>query len=171
MRATSAVGKDRGAALVETALILTLLISVLVGTVTSAVTYGRSTSLQTAAREASRFAATLPVDGDLDAWLHDVLDVARAAAMGDLDAGVQGQYICVAYVFPDGTSADDQTMRLTEALGVTGTSQTASDCFADARPDDERRGQVMVQRESTIQAVFFSVDVTLSSPAVSRYER
>jgi hypothetical protein len=139
--------------------------------VTSALAYGRSTSLQTAVREASRFGATLPVEGDLDGWLADVLTVARAAAVGDLDAGVEGQRICVAYVYPDGTDVNDRTKRLTESLGVIGTPETGLDCYADGRPDNERRVQVAVERQSTIQAVFFSVDVTLDAPAAARYER
>lgn len=162
---------DSGAALVESALILMLLSALLVGTVTSALAYGRSTSLQTAVREASRFGATLPVEADLDGWLADVLAVARAAAVGDLDAGVEGQRICVAYVYPDGTDVNDRTKRLTESLGVTGTPETGLDCYADGRPDNERRVQVAVERQSTIQAVFFSVDVTLDAPAAARYER
>ena len=165
------VEADRGAALVESALILMLVSALLVGTVTSALAYGRSTSLQTAVREASRFGATLPVEGDLDGWLGDVLAVARAAAVGDLDAGVEGQHICVAYVYPDGTDVNDRTKRLTETLGVTGATETGLDCYADGRPDDERRVQVVVERLSTIQAVFFSVDITLDAPAAARYER
>lgn len=162
---------DKGAALVEAALILMMVTALLVGVVTSAVAYGRSTSLQTAVREASRFGATLPVDGDLNGWLSDVLAVARAAAVGDLDPGVEGQHICVAYVYPDGTDANDRTKRLTETLGVTGSTETGLDCYADGRPDDERRVQVVVERQSTIQAIFFSVDVTLDAPAAARYER
>lgn len=162
---------DRGAALVESALILMLVASLFLGATTSSVAYAQSASLQTAAREASRFGATLPVNGDLAGWLDNVLAVARGAAVGDLDAGVAGQHICVAYVYPNGTDVNDRTKRLTESLGVTGTIETGVDCFADGRPANERRIQILVQRQSTIQAAFFSTDVTLDAQAAVRYER
>lgn len=103
-------------------------------------------------------------------WLSDVLTVAQAAAVGDLDASVPGQYICVAYVYPDGASAEDQTTRLVKVGGVTGTPESGS-CFDDGRLDDERRVQVVVRRSGTIQAVLFSRDITLAAEAAAGYER
>jgi hypothetical protein len=153
---------SRGAALIEMALVLPLLLMLLVGTVTAAITYGRANSIQNAAREASRFGATLP--GPIDAaWLGTVRDVARAAASGDLDAAVGGQYICVAYV--DGTG----NTRLTDTGGVE--ASAASECFADGRPAGEPRIQVVTSRLSPIQVVFFSLDVDLQAEAAARYER
>jgi hypothetical protein len=162
---------DRGAALVEAAFVIMLLVMLLLGTVTSALAYGQYTSIQTAARESSRFGASLPVNGDLDGWLNDVLDVTRAAGILDLGTTVPGQYICVAYVYPDGGSVNDQTKRLVETLGVTGAPTAGSTCFNDGRPSDERRVQVVTGRSATIQAVIFSVDVDLSSMSASRFER
>lgn len=162
---------EKGAALVEAAFVTTLLVMLLLGTVTAALAYGQYTSLQTAAREASRFGASLPVNADLDAWLNDVVDVARAAGNLDLVSSVPGQYICVAYVYPDGASAADQTKRLVENAGVLGAPTAGSTCFNDGRPSDERRVQVITGRTASIQAVLFSVDVNLSSPSASRFER
>ena len=148
-----------------------LLLMLLLGTVTAALAYGQYTSLQTAARESTRFGATLPIGTDLNTWLDKVLDVTRAAAVGDLSTGVAGQYICVAYVYPAGTTANDQTKRLVENLGVTGSPETGLDCFSDGRPDDERRVQVVARRDATIQTVVFAVNVTLEAPAAARFER
>jgi hypothetical protein len=100
-----------------------------------------------------------------------VLDVTRAAAVGDLGTAVAGQYICVAYVYPAGAGANDQTRRLVENLGVTGSPQAGLDCFSDGRPNDERRVQVVARREATIQTVVFAVNVTLEAPAAARFER
>ena len=151
-----------GAAMVEMALTLTLLVMLLVGTVTSAIAFGQQNSIENAAREASRFAATLP--GPLDtAWLQTVRDVARAAALGDLGTSVQGQFICVAYV--DGSN----NTRLTDTGGVE--ALAATECFSDGRPPGEARVQVVTQRDTSIQAVVFSADFTLSAPAAARYER
>lgn len=162
--------RERGSALVEAALVTPVLVMLLLGTVTSALAYGQSTSLQTAAREASRFGASLPVNGNLNGWLGDVLAVAKAAGNRDLVADVPGQYICVAYVYPSGTAANDRTTRLIQSAGVTG-APTAATCFDDGRPASERRVQVVTGRTATIQAVMFSVDMNLSSPSASRFER
>lgn len=160
--ATSGRDRSKGAALVEMALILPLLLMLLVGTVTAAMAYGRDNSIHNAAREASRFGATLP--GPIDAtWLGTVRDVARAAASGDLNAAVAGQYICVAYV--DGAS----DTRLTDTGGVEAPS--AEECFDDGRPDGEARVQVVTSRESRIEAVLFRMDVTLQADAAARFER
>ena len=148
--------------MIELALTLTLLMMLLVGTVTSAIALGQQNSIQNAAREASRFAATLPGAADIS-WLETVRDVARAAALGDLETSVQGQYICVAYV--DGSGAT----RLTDTNGFPATA--SSECFSDGRPPGEARVQVVTQRDTSIQAVVFSTDVTLSAPAAARYER
>ncbi len=149
------------------------LLMLLMGTVTAAMAYSQKTSLQTAAREASRFGATLPVNGDMTGWLNRVTEVARGAANGDLDPAVAGQTICVAYVYPIGTAADDRNTRLIQTAGVNGTpsSGPTSKCFEDARPDDERRIQVTVGRKATIQAVAFSTKVDLSSRSAARFER
>lgn len=164
---------ERGAVLVEAAMVTTFLMMLLVGTITAAVAYSQKTSLQTAAREASRFAATLPVNGDMTGFLIRVADVAKGAANGDLGDAVAGQNICVAYVYPKGTAADDRNTRILQNGGVTGTPThgPTSKCFDDGRPDDERRVQVTVGRKATIQAVMFSTQVDLNSRSTARFER
>lgn len=149
--------------MIEMAIVLPLLIVLLVGTITAGVAYGRSNSVQNAAREASRFAATLP--GPIDtAWLQTVRDVARSAALGDLASTVPGQFICVAYV--DGTA----NTRLTDTGGVQVVTPGSS-CFNDGRPAGEARIQVVTSRQVRIEAVFYGWNVTLRSEAAARYER
>jgi Flp pilus assembly protein TadG len=154
---------DTGAAMVELALVLILLVMLLVGTVTAAVAFGRGNSIQNATREASRFAATLD---EVDTKLSQVIDVAKAASSGDLDPSAPGYYVCVAHVDPGGNS------RLTE-----GSPPLFDDiegeplCYVDGRPDDEPRVQVTAGRDTTINAIVFSADVTLSAQAAARYER
>jgi hypothetical protein len=141
-----------------------LLVSLLLGTVTAGIAYGQAHALQTTAREGSRFGATLPVTGTLDGWLTTVRDVAKAAAISNLDSGVPGQYICVAMVHPDGT-----TRRLVETGGTD--SFADAECFSDGRPSQEQRVQVEVQRITNINAAFFSTDVSLEGSAAARFER
>lgn len=148
--------------MVELSIVLVLLVALLVGTVSVAVAFGRDNAIQNAAREGTRFGATYP--GPIDtAWLQTIRDVTRSAASGDLDASEPGQYICVAYV--DGTS----DMRLTDTGGVEATSSAA--CFNDGRPADEKRVQVVAERDTGIEAIMFTIDITLSSESTARWER
>ncbi len=75
---------ERGAALLEFAMVLPLLLTLLLGLVSSGTALNRSNSLNNAARESARFGATLPAD-NLTFWLNKVADVAIDSATGDLD--------------------------------------------------------------------------------------
>jgi hypothetical protein len=156
---------DSGAAMVEMAFIFSILVMLLLGVVTSAIAFAQKNSIENAAREASRYAATYPppdnnVDvANWDEWLEKVRDVARAAAQGDLDSSVDGQYICVAHT---GTGE-----KLEDTNGSP--NHTSGTCYTDGLTD--RRVQVVARRDTQINAALFSVDVTLNAPATARYER
>lgn len=151
--------------MVEMAFIFSLLVMLLVGVVTSAIAFGQKNSIENAAREASRYAATYPAPdnnpevANWDQWLEKVRDVARAAAQGNLDPGVDGQYICVAHI--------GSGRMLEDTSGVP--SFRNDTCYEDGLSDS--RVQVRTRRDSEINAAFFSVDVTLDAPATARYER
>lgn len=161
---------ERGAVMIEFALVLPLLMALLLGTVTAGIAYNRDISLNNGARESARYGATLPVEGDIAAWLYSVVTVARESATGELDPSVPGQHICVAYVHPDGTASDDRTVSVTETAGVRAVS-IGTPCFSDGRPGDERRVQVQLRRESDIETVLFTSMVTLEAESVTRFER
>lgn len=161
---------EQGAQLVEFAFVLPVLLMLLMGIITGGVAYNRSISVENAAREAARYAATLPVDVDMSTWLNDVADVAIRSATGDLDDGEQGRQVCVAYVYPDGTETSDQTTRLiVDAAGSR--TMTMASCFSDGRPDDERRVQVSLQRQSDLILVFWGRTLTVAGESTTRYER
>jgi Flp pilus assembly protein TadG len=155
--------RDSGAAMIELAMTLGLLVTLLVGTVTAAIAFSQQNSIENAAREGSRFAATYPDESDPN-WLPNVIDVTRAAGVGDLETTVPGQFICVAFV----TESGSVTARR-EAGGV----QTSSNirCYDDGLGNNESRVQVVTGRDSEIQAVFLSVDLELRGQAAARYER
>lgn len=161
---------ESGAQLIEFAVILPILLSMLFGIVTGGVAFSHNLSIDNAARETARYAATLPVDGDLDDWLESVADVAVATATGTLDTGQAGRQVCVAYVYPDGSDTHDQTKRITvDSAGVKTYANQA--CVADTRPNDERRVQVLVQRDADLIVFYFSKTLTLSSQSIARFER
>lgn len=156
--------------MVEFALVLPVLLAFLLGTVTVGTAYDQNISMNNAARESSRYGAVRSVENDLAGWLEAVADVAVASATGDLDANVAGQYVCVAYVYPNGTSSADSTIRIIEQSG-TRQIQSGQTCFADARAADERRVQVQLTRDTDIEAVLFSQTITLDATSVTRFER
>lgn len=159
---------ERGASLVELAFALPILIMLLVGMVSAGIAYNHQLALTHAAREGGRYAATLPVNpGSMETWLETVINQTVADATGTLDAGVPGRYVCVAYVHPNGTAAGDTTTR---RISGTGSSEPGQQCFTDSRPDDERRVQIEVRRNTDFSVVFFSSTLTLDAEAVNRFE-
>ena len=168
--------EEDGAALLEFAIVLPLLLAVLVGIITAGTALNRSNSLNNAARETARFGATLPAD-NLTFWLTKVSDVAIDAATGDLADGSPGRYVCVAYVYPDGlvpadsSVGNDHTVRIEiDEAGLQSIS-TGAECYSDGRPDNERRVQVVAERDTDLEFFFFNSVVTLDGKSASRYER
>ncbi len=168
-------GDHRGAALVELALALPLIVMLIVGMVSAGVAYNHQLSLTHAAREGGRYAATLPVVpnfANIDAWLNEVATQVVNDATGTLDPGVPGRYVCVAYVYPDGdpvVNPNDAT-RSRVQTGTAAPTYPASPCFNDGRPNNERRVQVEVRRDTTFNALVFSSTFNLDSEAVNRFE-
>lgn len=161
---------ERGSQLIEFALILPVLLSFLFGIITGGIAFSHNLALDNAARETARFAATLPVDGSLDTWLAQVADAADGTATGTLDMNIPGREICVAYVYPDGSDPTDQTRRVVEAADGTRTFSNQV-CVADGRGNDERRVQVVVEREADLIVLYFSRTLTLTSQSIARFER
>jgi hypothetical protein len=160
---------DRGAALVELAFALPLVMMLILGMVSAGIAFNHQLALTHAAREAGRYAATLPVTNfvDMNAWLDEVAARVVEDATGSLDPGTPGLVVCVAFVHPKGVAPMDQTTSRTDG----GPPILPSDpCFADGRPAQERRVQVRVARDTDFNALVFSSTLTLGSEAVSRFE-
>ncbi len=161
---------SRGAALIELAMALPLLVMLIVGMVSAGIAYNHQLALTHSAREAGRHAATLPVNnfGSMNEWLDEVAAQAVEDATGSLDPGAPGLVVCVAYVHPDGSLDTDRTTnRIDNGGSVTNAFEP---CFPDTRPASERRVQVSVARDTDFNVVFFSSTLTLDSEAVSRFE-
>ena len=162
---------DRGAVVVEFALVLPVLMMLLIGVVSGASAWNQSQSLGQGARVAGRYAATLPVpagEEDRDDWLDDVMDQAIAAAGGTVDAGVSGRAVCVAYVDPQGDAADDTFSRRMDAAGVRTTDD--DECFDDGQGDDTTRVQVVLARDGVLDFGLSRRALELEREVVYRYE-
>lgn len=163
---------ERGAQLVEFALILPILMALLLGIVTGGIAFSHNLSIDNAARETARYGATLPVAGDMGAYLNQVADVAIRTSTGTLEDGAPGRIVCVAYVHPNGSAAHDQTTRVVEdAAGARTVTNQPCLLAGDGRPDDERRIQITVEREADLVVFYFSRTLTITGQSVARFER
>lgn len=162
---------ERGASLVEMALVLPLLVMLLLGITTAGIAFNHQLSLTHASREAGRYGATLPVTnfGSMQSWLDAVAARVMDDAIGTLTPTSPGLFVCVAYVHPGGVHPSDQTMSRVND-GGTVTHTPGGTCFNDGRPNNERRVQVRVGRDADLNALVFQTTLSLRANAGSRFE-
>lgn len=173
--------KERGASLVEFALVAPILFMVLLGMITGGLALSRKLDISTGAREAARYGATMPdnefASGDGADWAQAVAGKATNEASGALN--VSGATVCVALVqggsastavySPTGGSAYyyDSTYNGTSWIS---SGAAAAPCYTDNGADGQPRVQVLVTRPDSLQAVFFNASLTLKANADSRFE-
>jgi Flp pilus assembly protein TadG len=180
---------ERGASLVEFALVAPVFFLLLLGTITGGLAFSHKLDLSTAAREAARYAATLP-DNEFQpdppsttpagtAWASAIAGEATNATSGAL--GASGSTVCVALVKGPsssttvGASSDgsyyyyDETYNGTSWVPIAGPTPPLP-CFSDAGSDSNARVQVMLTRPDSIEATFFNYHVTLQSEADAYFE-
>jgi len=165
-RAQARARGERGAALVEFALILPLLLMIVFATFTGGIAYNHKLDVVHAVREGARYGATIPTtqctpttncNGKTWAQLVQSIVVDRS------DNALATSQICVALV--------------TDSPGtVSGSSfTTKSDgtkCFDDGDGDSGSRVQVSATKSGdSINAVLFTIPVTLSSQATAKFEQ
>ncbi len=152
---------ERGAAMVEFALILPIVMSLVLGLVTGGALYNKKLAMSSASREGSRFGATL--DGPtLTGWALDVQKRTQELVASDLEL----RNVCVSLV-KVGTGdiyilrgADCATDALMAAPGNPSTAATG-DCLV----------KVWIRKPNQkLQAMFFTTTVALTTSSVSRYE-
>ncbi len=162
---------ERAAALVEFSLVLPVLMMILLGTFSGAVAWDQSQSLGHGARVAVRYASTLPLPAataDMPAWLDDVADHAIDASAGAMDPGVAGRAVCVAYVDPAGAAPDKTVSRRISAAGAVSSDVTT--CFDDGQGTTERRVQVVLERDGSLETGLYRRTMHLRRTVVYRYE-
>ena len=154
---------DRGASLVEFALILPLFVVLIFGMITGGIAISQQNAVKNAVREASRFAAVRD-NADVQVYLADVIAQVENAATGDLDDSVPGKTICAAHT-------SDGTTFASRVKSSTGVSTGTSGCLPPSEDTATgARTQVHAERDAEIGAIFFTIDIDLDAQAVSRYE-
>ena len=151
---------ERGAALVEFALVLPLMMALILGLVTGGSAYNRKLSMTNAVREGSRFAATL--DGSTT-WASSVQTRTVELATGDLTTS----QVCVQLVKNGAVvSYGGYTY---EALG-SGCSSTTAPTVTASSTDCVVKVWAARVNQDKLQAMFFTSNLTLTSKSVARYE-
>ena len=158
---------QRGAALVEFALILPVLMALVLGITTGGIAVYQKITLTGAAREGTRFGSILPTTQCSPAsrcggstWAEYV----RAEVVANSAGSLTTDQVCVALVSGAGAQATAIGTGFTTAGGT-------SPCAADSSTGSGRRVQVTVTKPAEIQAIITTPTLSLTSTAVSRYEQ
>ena len=155
---------ERGAALVEFALILPVFMMLVLGTFTGATAYNQKLDLAHAAHEGARYGGTLPEDqttftSPATNWATAVQQVVVERSAGDLTAA----QVCVALVDGNPPVVVDAGHRVNLPAGQ-------SNCYDDGSGDAGKRVQVTVARPGTLEALVFTMNLNLSARAVAKFE-
>jgi len=171
---------ESGAAIVEFAIVVPLLLALVFGMFSGGLAYNRKLTLTNAVREGSRYGATLAVaqarsqtactsTDAIDCWLAQVATITEKAADGELGTSVGSRRVCVAYI-SSGAGPDDATRSRVRTSASADVTTPGGTCFDDGRPPGERRVQVSAQRDGKLELVLRSTKLTLKSQSVTRFE-
>ena len=78
---------------------------------------------------------------------------------------------------PTAPSRSSTTSRSSETISIevdeagTKTVSPGEECYPDGRPNNERRVQVLAERDTDLEFVFFESTVTLDGQSTARFER
>lgn len=149
---------ERGAAAVEFALVLPLLVMILLGTITSGVSYANAIGVTNAVREGARFGAT--VDANNASWATNVVSRVRDTQFDDPGAETK---VCVQLVTGAGAVKKSQCEGSGPALSYPAvpSSVPAGACVV----------MVVASRPFSINAVFHQWHEHLIKSSVTRFER
>jgi len=176
--------RERGAVLVEFALILPVFMMLVLGTFTGGTAYYRRSSIASASREGARYATLHPgstlCDGTVPncSWLYDVATVTEASAQGELGPSSTGRVICVGYLPTPGSAAYSLTWTTSDdvadaptSLGAAPSSGTTMSVCGTTMTTSATDRQVVVvaQRSATLDALW-TMNLTLKSASFGRAE-
>lgn len=171
-RRPAAGTRDRGAAVVEFALLLPIFAVLTIGTITFGFAFERWINVTAAARESSRFAATYPFGtgtsptaSEVDSWFTTVQN-ATAENAGINLAQPGTYYICIDFVTQTGTPPPGTgPARTYGSLGPSSPDSCVSSTLAS------NRVEIQVRREAPVNWVLGgSPDLAVSADNTSPYE-
>jgi Flp pilus assembly protein TadG len=152
-RAGRGADGDRGAVLVEFAIVLPLLAMLLLGMVTGGLALHQHQQISHAAREGARYGARVPPDQTFasGSWASNVRDIIVARAGGDLSG--PGTSVCVSLV----RGSAGGSIPLTSVHSTQGGPCIPTESFPVSTNQPGLRVQVVVSRPGVINLGPFSV--------------
>ncbi|HWJ61133.1 MAG TPA: TadE family protein [Acidimicrobiales bacterium] len=158
---------ERGAVLVEFALIFPFLAMLLFGMLTGGLVLNRRMAVTHASREGARYGATVASDQCIPTsncggrtWAQQV----RTATVNRAEGSVSAADVCVALVEGPGTAPVPLSLNHT-------TNTTLTPCYVDKSTDTGKRVQVVITFTDRIQAVVTNVPVKVTARSTSKLEQ
>jgi Flp pilus assembly protein TadG len=154
-------GDERGAALIEFALILPVLASLLMGTVTGGAAYYEKITMTDAVREGSRFGATLTDGTGFGTSVRDRTVQLATSELGNAD-------VCVQLVR---AGSPETVVRSWSPSGGSCPASVGTAPATPSMPSGYCVVKVWSHRTATLQAFFFTRTLELTAKSVAAYER
>lgn len=158
---------ERGAALIEFALVFPLLAMLLFGTLTGGLVMNRRMAISEAGREGARYGATVPSDQCTPVsvcsgrtWAQQVQSVAVSRAGGAVTAST----VCVALVEGPGSAPVPLSLAHT-------TQPSLTPCYIDNSADSGKRVQVVITFSDRIQAIITNIPVNVTAKSTAKLEQ
>ena len=158
---------ERGAVIVEFALIFPLLAMLLFGMFSGGLVMNKRMEASQASREGARYGATVAAEQCTPTtvcagrtWAQQVQHVAVSRAGGSITTA----NVCVALVEGPGTAPVPLSQTHT-------TKSTLAPCYIDNSADQGKRVQVVITFTDKIQAIVTNVPVTVTAKSTSKLEQ
>jgi Flp pilus assembly protein TadG len=152
--------RDDGAALVEFAIIMPVLVMLILGMITGGFALSQKNSMTNAVREGARLGATVPNDPD---WATHTRQRVIDLAAGDLTL----EQVCVQLARKDATGETVHQSAPVNCPAAVGTPPA----FPAGTGVDDCVVKVWARRTSDLNALVFRYPLTLEATAVARFER
>jgi Flp pilus assembly protein TadG len=163
---------ERGASMVEFALIMPVFLLIVFGGISAALAYEHKNDVVHAVRDGARYGATVPVsqcDTTSTCGNRNWAQLVQYVTSQRSDGALSTSQICVALVYGSGT-----VYTRSPNVYTTGTSATfpTAGCFNDGNVDSGYRVHVSAVRGGDkINLVFSTLNITVSSKGTARYEQ
>lgn len=166
-----------GAAAVEFALIVPLFMVLVFGTISAGLAFFRKIAVTQAAREGSRYGATLVANpSNMTTWLQTVEDATGEAVGPDAQTSTGATdftrvYICVAFVQPTAGGQPPTTSKAQGSPAPSSVPATTAPCFSDTRTEPHVQVEVRMNSDwSRLVCDGCGPTLTLVGRSIVRYE-